>query len=199
MPHSVEGPEMSGAERGAAPAPSRRQLKGPAGAARRALPGAAICLAGLAMLVVALGQPAWLGGSIGPGLMARAIAAGVIVLGAAWAIWCALSRPDTGAAAPQDTARGRAGCTTDAAADTGRAAPQRHSGPALLAAVLAFALAVPVLGLVAGAALAAAVTAWGAGERALPALVATATGLGGLTALIGVLLLPPTAPLWPGF
>jgi hypothetical protein len=73
----------------------------------------------------------------------------------------------------------------------------RHSAPALLGAVLAFALGVPVLGLVLSAGLAAGLAAWGAGERTPLALAVTVLGLMALVALVGVALLPPTAPLWP--
>jgi len=153
-----------------------------AGAAGRALPGLALCAAGVAMLWLARGQPAWLGGHVGPGLMAQLLGKGVIGLGALWALWRAL-RPEAGCAA---------GCGMGEGAGA-----QRWSGPALLGAVLAFALTLPGLGLVASAALAAALAAWGAGERSVLALGLTVAGLGVLTGVIGVTLLPPTAPLWP--
>lgn len=148
----------------------------------RAVPGLALVLAGVAMLVLARGQPAWLGANVGPGLMAQLLGKGVIGLGAGWALWRAL-RPDPACAA---------GCATGDGAEA-----QPLSGPALLGAVLLFALAMPVLGLVTSAALAAALGAWGAGERRAGALALTVTGLAGLTAAIGLALLPPTAPLWP--
>ncbi len=155
---------------------------GLAASLRRALPGLALAAAGAAMLTLARGQPAWLGADVGPGLMARWLGKGVIGLGSAWAVW-RLLRPDPSCAPA---------CGTGDGADA-----QRWSGPALLGAVLLFALSVPALGLVASAALAAALAAWGAGERRLPALALTVAGLAVLTAGIGLLLLPPTAPLWP--
>lgn len=155
-----------------------------AGAAGRTLPGLALCAAGVAMLWLAGGQPAWLGGHVGPGLMAQLLGKGVIVLGALWALWRAVS-PEPG---------GSASC---GAGDGAGAGAQRWSGPALLGAVLAFALTLPGLGLVAAAMLAAGLAAWGAGERSAAALGLTVAGLGVLTGVIGVTLLPPTAPLWP--
>ena len=151
-------------------------------ALRRALPGLALCAIGVAMLALAHGQPAWLGTNVGPGLMAQLLAKGVIALGALWAVMQAL-RPD-----PASSLRCSAG---------DGAAAQRWSGPALLGAVLVFALALPTLGLVSSAALAAGLAAWGAGERNLRALVLTVAGLTALTAGIGLAVLPPTAPLWP--
>jgi hypothetical protein len=153
-----------------------------AGPTNRALPGLALAAAGVAMLWLARGQPAWLGAAVGPGLMAQLLGKGVIALGALWALWRAL-RPD---------ARCAAGCVQ------GDGAGSRHwSGPTLLGAVLAFALTLPALGLVVSATLAAGLAAWGAGEQSATALVLTVVGLGALTAGIGVTLLPPTAPLWP--
>jgi len=137
------------------------------------------------MLVLAQGQPAWLGGHVGPGLMAQLLAMGVIGLGAVWAVLCARS---PGPKAPF------AGCGSE----TGQTAPGlRQSAPALLGAVLAFALSLPLLGLVLAAGLAAGLAAWGAGESTPRPLAATVAGLMALVALVGVTLLPPTAPLWP--
>lgn len=146
------------------------------------MPGIALFAAGGVMLWLARGQPAWLGATVGPGLMAQLLGKGVIGLGAAWALLRVL-RPD-----PASTQS----CATGEVAEA-----QRWSGPALLGAVLLFALAMPVLGLVVSAALAAALAAWGAGERNLTALLLTVAGLAGLTTVIGLALLPPTAPLWP--
>ncbi|MGY6410145.1 MAG: hypothetical protein ACXIUV_03840 [Alkalilacustris sp.] len=159
-----------------------------AGAAGRALPGLALCAAGVVMLWLARGQPAWLGGQVGPGLMAQLLGKGVIALGALWALWRAVSPEPGGVPA------GGAGC---GAGDGAVAGAQRWSGPALLGAVLAFALTLPGLGLVAAAMLAAGLAAWGAGERSAAALGLMVAGLGVLTGVIGVMLLPPTAPLWP--
>lgn len=173
-------------------APGMVVLRHPAGGATgpackavatRMLPGLALVAAGAGMLWVARGQPAWLGANVGPGLMARLLAKGVIGLGAAWAVWRAL-RPQ-----PVGAARCAPGAGTGA---------QPWSGPALLGAVLLFALALPTLGIVASAALAAALAAWGAGERQPRGLALTVAGIAALTAGIGLALLPPTAPLWPG-
>jgi hypothetical protein len=151
----------------------------------RMLPGLALCALGGGMWVLAQGQPAWLGGHVGPGLMAQLLAMGVIGLGAVWAVICA-RRPD--AETPS------AGCGSE----TGTSAPSlRHSAPALLGAVLAFALSLPFFGLVLAAGLAAGLAAWGAGERTARALALTVAGLMALVAVVGVTLLPPTAPLWP--
>lgn len=151
----------------------------------RVLPGLALCAIGAGMWVLAQGQPAWLGGQIGPGLMARLLAWGVIALGAAWALTCARNR----AADMLPSERG---------GETGQPTPGlRHSAPALLGAVLAFALSLPFVGLVLAAGMAAGLTAWGAGERSLRALAMTVAGLMALVSLVGVMLLPPTAPLWP--
>lgn len=152
---------------------------------QRAVPGLALCLAGLLMFFLVRGQPAWLGQNVGPGLMAKLLAVGVIALGALWAIWCAV-RPD-----PMQEA---SGC------GTGDGAPaERWSGPALLGSVLVFALSLPVLGLVISGSLAAALAAWGAGEREVPALAITVLGIAMMILGIGLTLLPPTAPLWPAF
>jgi hypothetical protein len=151
----------------------------------RVLPGLALCAIGAGMWVLAQGQPAWLGGHVGPGLMAQLLALGVISLGAVWAMICARSRV---AQTPP------AGCGHE----TGQPAPGlRHSAPALLGAVLAFALSLPHVGLVLAAGLAAGLAAWGAGERSPRAMGLTVAGLMALVALVGVALLPPTAPLWP--
>ncbi len=149
---------------------------------KRALPGLALCAVGVAMLLLARGQPAWLGPNVGPGLLAQLLAKGVIAIGSLWAVWLALRTEHDG---PK-------GCGTGATT-------QSWSGLALLGAVLLFALALPVLGLVISAGLAAALAALGAGERGPVALGLTVAGLSGLTAIIGITFLPPTAPLWPAF
>jgi hypothetical protein len=153
-------------------------------AAGRALPGLVLAGTGIAMLWIARGQPVWLGADAGPGLMAQLLGKGVIALGLVFALLRAL-RPD-------DT------CTTGCGTGDGKGA-RRLSGPALLGAVLAFALTMPLTGLVTSATLAAALASWGAGERSPVALALTAAALGTLTAGIGLALLPPTAPLWPAF
>jgi hypothetical protein len=152
-------------------------------ALNRALPGLAIGALGAAMLALAQGQPAWVGGHVGPGLMAQLLGAGVIVLGALWAVIRAFG---------QDKAKAPCGFGPDRAA-----AHPGQSASAILSAVLAFALALPVAGLVLSAGLAAGLAAWGAGERTPRAMAVTVAGLMTLVAAIGALLLPPTAPLWP--
>lgn len=165
--------------------PEQPDRKGPRVALGRMFPGIVLCAIGAAMSGLALGQPAWLGGHVGPGLMAQLLSLGVIGLGVAWAMICARDR-----AKPMPSK----GC----GGDCGPPMPRlRHSAPALLGAVLAFALGVPVVGLVLSAGLAAGLAAWGAGERTPRALAVTVLGLMALVALVGVALLPPTAPLWP--
>jgi hypothetical protein len=136
--------------------------------------------------LLSLSQPAHLGEAIGPGFMARGLAIGVIVLSV---FWCAASllRPGTRGV------EGKEGGALPPARPTFRPG----AGFALLAGVLAFALAVPWLGLVIGAALAAGFATWAAGERSALTLVGTAAGLAALAAAVGIALLPPTAPLWP--
>ena len=153
-------------------------------ALKRALPGLALCAMGGAISTIAQWQPAWFGTNVGPGLMAQLLGKGVIALGALWAIWC-IARP----AAQQTTA-----CSELAAPNTNHA-----SGISLLGAVFLFAVCLPIFGLVLSAGLAAALSAIGAGERHPLALSATVLCLSGLTAGIGILFLPPTAPLWPIF
>ena len=168
--------------------PLRRELPHPNGlrvVLRHMLPGIVLCAIGAGMLALAQGQPAWLGGHVGPGLMAQILSLGVLGLGLAWAML---------------SARGRVTPTPSAGCGGDCGAPERglrHSAPALLGAVLTFALTVPVLGLVLAAGLAAMLAAWGAGERSPRALALTVLGLMALVAIVGVALLPPTAPLWP--
>lgn len=154
----------------------------------RAMPGLALVLTGSVMLFLAYGQPAWLGGNVGPGLFAQLLSKGVIALGAIWAALCTLNAPP-----PR-----RAPCAepTPCAAPIDATA-QRWSGPALLGAVLLFALTMPSFGLVISAGLAATLAAIGAGERNPVALVITVGALVIMTIAIGLTLLPPTAPLWP--
>lgn len=159
-------------------------LKDPERRAMRALPGAALSVAGAGVLWLALGQPAWVDGRVGPGLMAQLLGAGIIALGGLWALWQAV-QPQTACAT---------GC------GTGQTAPApRWSAPALLGAVLVFAVTVPALGIVLSASLAATLAALGAGERRGVALGVTVASLAALTTAIGLALLPPTAPLWPAF
>lgn len=148
----------------------------------RAVPGLALVVIGSVMLILAYGQPAWLGGNVGPGLFAQLLSKGVIALGAIWAASCALNAPP-----PR-----RAPCVEPADATA-----QRWSGPALLGAVLLFALTMPALGLVISAGFVATLAAIGAGERNPVALAVTVGALVIMTMAIGLTLLPPTAPLWP--
>jgi hypothetical protein len=148
----------------------------------RAMPGLALVVTGSVMLFLAYGQPAWLGGNVGPGLFAQLLSKGVIALGAIWAASCALN-----ATTPRLVP-----CTEPADATA-----QRWSGPALLGAVLLFALSLPAFGLVISAGLAATLAAIGAGERNPVALAVTVAALVIMTIAIGLTLLPPTAPLWP--
>jgi hypothetical protein len=153
-------------------------------ALRRATPGVALAVMGGGVLLLALGQPAWLGNDVGPGLMAQLLGAGIMVLGV---LWAALG-----------TARHAVTSKTCCSAATSAAA-RDASGPALLVGVLIFALALPWLGMVIAAGMAATLAAIGAGERAPRALALTVFGLCALTMAIGLVLLPPTAPLWPPF
>ncbi|MGY6549916.1 MAG: hypothetical protein ACXIU7_13075 [Roseinatronobacter sp.] len=155
-----------------------------AAALRRAVPGLALAGMGAGALVLGGGQPAWLGGDVGPGLMAQILGQGILGLGLLWAVLCALDTRTAGAVSCEDAPRAPAAGL---------------QGPLLLGGVLIFALTLPSLGLVIAAGCAATLAAIGAGERAPLALVLTVSGLMGLTAAIGVILLPPTAPLWPRF
>ncbi len=148
-------------------------------AALRAAPGLVLCAMGLAVLGLGASQPAWLGAQVGPGLFARLLGFGIAAAGASWAVRCVQGGGQA--------RRGRAAV----------AQARRSSGPMLLASVLAFALALPSLGIVASATLAGGVAAVGAGERRAVSLALTTAGLGALAAAIGLTLLPPTAPLWP--
>lgn len=166
----------------------RYELPAPSGlrvVLRRMLPGLLLCAIGAGMSALAQGQPAWLGGHIGPGLIAQLLSLGVLGLGIAWAMLLARGRV---------TSTPSAGCGSDCGPPK---RGLRHSAPALLGAVLIFALTLPVLGLVLAAGLAAALAAWGAGERIPRALALTVLGVMALVAIVGVALLPPTAPLWP--
>jgi hypothetical protein len=151
--------------------------------AQRILPGLAIAAAGFAMLLLGRGQPAWLGEDVGPGLMAQLLGKAVFALGILWTLSCVL-RPRSVRLA---------GCNPAAVAD----GAQPWGGLALLGAVLLFALTLPALGLVVSASLAAALAAIGAGERRASAMIVTVALLAALTAGIGLVLLPPTAMLWP--
>lgn len=163
------------------PAPHRAAAALPAALARL-VPALALCAMGAGLLLVARSQPAWLGPHVGPGLMAQALAKGVLALGALWGLVLLLKKPVHGTPGCGQTSTGEA---------TG------WHAAALLGSVLLFGLTVPALGLVLAASLAAALAAVGAGERQPVALGLTVAGLGTMVAIIGVTLLPPTAPLWP--
>jgi hypothetical protein len=175
--------------------PGARDTALPVGGARegrlpRILPGLALAGMGFVLFALATTQPLWLAEQVGPGLFAHALALGVIVLGAVWTLHCALAAPRTA----EDGCAGDQGC---AGAARGMASGATWSGPVLLMAVLAFAVAVPLLGLVGASGLAAALAARAAGERRAAPLAATVVGLMALVAVVGALLLPATAPLWP--
>jgi hypothetical protein len=150
---------------------------------KQAMPGLALAAMGLGVLVLAQGQPAWLDKDVGPGLLAQLLGKGIIALGLIWAAFGATMRRDQ-----------IAGCGSETSAPATGA-----QGLALLGGVFVFALALPWLGMVIAAGLAAMLAAIGAGERAPRALAVTVLGLSALTAVIGLALLPPTAPLWPRF
>ncbi|WP_299395572.1 hypothetical protein [Pelagibius sp.] len=148
-------------------------------------PPAAIAALGGLLLVLAHTQPAWVSGRIGPGLFAQWLSMGVVALSLLWfaASLAGLWLPRRhGLAEPEGGARFR-----------GRTTP----GLALLTAVALFPVLMPVAGLVAACAVTAAVAGWGAGDRGLRALAASALLAGMVAAGIGLTLLPPTTRLWP--
>ena len=101
----------------------------------RMLPGVALCAFGAGMWVLGRrASPAWLGGHVGPGLMAQLLAMGVIGLGAVWAALCARTARVDGSAI--GGMRQRNGPTPRPACATAHTA--------LLGAVLAFALVLPL-------------------------------------------------------
>lgn len=148
-------------------------------------PAVVICLLGVALLMLALTQDAWVSGRIGPGLFAQWLSIGVIGLSLVWAAWSLaelyrLTQP-----------------TEKDSADAVRLEGRIEQGLALLAAVCLFALSLPHVGLVFACAMTAVVAGWGAGDRGIFALGVSAL-LGGSVALgIGLTLLPPTIKLWP--
>jgi hypothetical protein len=151
-------------------------------ALRRAVPGIALAMIGAGVLLLAGAQPAWLGNDVGPGLMGQLLGKGILALGVLWAVLCAAGWKNVTAPSCEGAPR----------MDT-----PGMSGPLLLGGVLIFALTLPLFGLVIAAGLAAMCSAIGAGERAPRALALTVIGLACLAALVGVVLLPSTAPLWP--
>jgi len=139
----------------------------------------ALAVVGVLLWLVASQEPAMLDGRIGPGFVARVLAAGVVGI-AALLLWRALvGRHDAGF----EGLRERPG--------------NALAGPMLLAGVLAFALLVPWLGLVPASAVSAGLAAFAAGDRRPLSIGAVTIALALLVALVGWALLPPTAPLWP--
>lgn len=142
-------------------------------------------LLGMAMFAMGLTQPAWLDGRIGPGLFARWLSAAVVAMSLIWLVVALMQRRSSAAKTP--AAHG-----SDA-----RKLPSLAPGLGLLAGVVLFALALPVTGLVVACALTAVVVSWGAGDRALPALLAMGLAGAGAALALGLTLLPPGTRLWP--
>jgi hypothetical protein len=151
----------------------------PDAAPERRAPAVPFVLAslGAALFGTGLGQPAFVGGRIGPGLFMQGLAAVVIGLAVLEGIALLLRQPSD------------------------RPRPRRSSplaaGSLVLGGVAAFAVAVPWLGLAGAAAPAATLAALGAGERRLTGLAITVAAAVLLAAAIGAALLPPTTRLWP--
>lgn len=139
-----------------------------------------IGLLGAIMFALALTQPAWLDGRIGPGLFARWLSAAVMVMSLIWFV-AALLQPDA----------------AEGAMRAAKESPSLLAGLGLLAGVAVFALAMPVTGMVAACALTAVVVSWGAGERGWVAYLFSAVSGAGAALAVGLTLLPPTARLWP--
>lgn len=142
-------------------------------------------LLGMAMFAMGLTQPAWLDGRIGPGLFARWLSAAVVAMSLVWLVVALMQR------------RSSAAKTSAAHGPDARKLPSLAPGLGLLAGVVLFALALPVAGLVVACALTAAVVSWGAGDRALPALLAMGLAGAGAALALGLTLLPPGTRLWP--
>ncbi|MEM9781306.1 MAG: tripartite tricarboxylate transporter TctB family protein [Pseudomonadota bacterium] len=139
---------------------------------------------GLAMMGLALTQPAWIDGRIGPGLFGRWLSAAVIAMAMVWFV----------AARHSSTAPARRPARS---AD----APPLFHGIGLLAGVALFALALPMVGLVGASALAAFVVRWGSGTgevaREWRACGIAALAGAAATLALGWTLLPPGTRLWP--
>ncbi|MEM9973932.1 MAG: tripartite tricarboxylate transporter TctB family protein [Pseudomonadota bacterium] len=135
---------------------------------------------GALMFALALTQPAWLDGRIGPGLFARWLSAAAIFMSVIWFVVALLQH------APAH----------DAARVTGEA-PSLLPGLGLLSGVVAFAIAMPVVGMVAACALTACVVSLGAGERGWTPNTLSALSGAGAALAVGLTLLPPGARLWP--
>jgi hypothetical protein len=147
-------------------------------AARRAglAQALAVTVLGIALLMLAYTQPAWLGERVGPGLFAQWSAKGVTALGI---VMGALALSGNLRAAPLPRTASLA------------------AGIVILSGAALFAAFARDLGLVIACALAAAFTGWAAGERTRGTVLRSAT-IGAVAALaIGYSLLPEAAPIWP--
>ena len=143
-------------------------------------PALVLAILGAAMVGLAYTQPAWLGARIGPGLFAQWLSKGVVALSVLWGIVILATYRAGGAEAPQP--------------DGPR---PLVPGFALLAAVMVFAVLLPVAGLIVACAVAAALASWGTGDRSIRALALSALAAGFATLALGLTLLPPATRLWP--
>lgn len=141
---------------------------------------AVLAALGLAMMLLAYTQPAWIDGRVGPGLFAQWLSKGVVVLSLLWAALAALSL----------TAGDSEGEPTPSSKPLG-------PGLALLGGVLVFVLLLPFTGLVVACTATALVTGWGAGDRHWRALALSGFFAGAATLGVGLTLLPPATRLWP--
>jgi hypothetical protein len=147
---------------------------------RRLLGPVVLMTAGVGLVLLASTQPTWRGERIGPGLVAQAMACGVVFLALLWAI----QRWRGGDPPREEAVCRRSGPASGAA------------GPALLGAVAVFALLQPIAGLVPAAGATALAAAVGCGARR-PAVLAGIAAVGALIATgIGLGLLGPAAVLW---
>lgn len=136
---------------------------------------------GASMLGLALTQPAWIEGRIGPGLFARWLSGAVVGTSLLWLVASLAQR--------RSAACARAAGLLEA--------PSPLAGLGLLTGVALFALALPASGLVASCALTSLVVSWGAGERSWRALTSSALAGGAIALALGLTLLPPGTRLWP--
>ncbi|WP_422368106.1 tripartite tricarboxylate transporter TctB family protein [Pelagibius sp.] len=141
---------------------------------------AVLAALGLAMMLLAYTQPAWIDGRVGPGLFAQWLSKGVVALSLLWAVLVALN-PAAG--------RGEGELTPSS----------KPLGPglALLGGVLVFVLLLPFTGLVVACTATALITGWGAGDRHWRALALSGLFAGAATLAVGLTLLPPATRLWP--
>ena len=162
--------------------------------ARRLAPLAApifLVVLGLVLFSLAGTQPAWLDGRIGPGLLAQWLSIGVIALSAIWLLVAAFG-----------VRGGRSGGLLDAGdqahwADNAATNGSIAAGLGLLSGVAAFALVLPVTGLVIACALAAGLVGWSTGERRAIGLGITIALGAAVPLILGATLLPPGTQLWP--